>query len=408
LNILLASYYYKPHFGGVENSLYALALEYKKSGDQVLIIASDAALDKSKRLPKYEVIDDVAVYRFRHFIPWLGAFHIFAPLYDIISSYCLIRKLTKSKRIDYYIVRHYILAMALALFRPSRTSYLLPGLVKFQDTLELKQNGQSLKQKMVNSYRYFFIMKQQVWIQNYAIRRIPYLYVFSHMMVRQVIQSAGSKVMHKIRQVKPGLDLNRFKSGNKSMLKENKKWNVNDFVFLSVGRLTVHKGLDIAIDAFSILLNKYKDKGLKLMIVGDGPELQKLINLSIERQLDKESVIFEHRSDHPEEYYQLADAFMMTSISETFGQTIIEAMACGLPVVAFHSNDPVTTATSQIVIPDKHGILCEYSAQALAHAMEEIFLWDKAKRQEVTFACEEEVRAVYSWTKLSAQLVNLD
>ena len=99
-------------------------------------------------------------------------------------------------------------------------------------------------------------------------------------------------------------------------------------LLLYVGRIAPEKDLEVLLEAAGLL----NQQGLqyKLLMVGDGPSRQKLENLNID------NVLFVGYK-HGQELYDLyasADIFVFPSVTETFGNVVLEAMASGLPVVA--------------------------------------------------------------------------
>ena len=108
--------------------------------------------------------------------------------------------------------------------------------------------------------------------------------------------------------------------------------NKGDFVILYVGRLGQEKSVDVLIEAHQELAREYK---AKLLIVGDGPDMDTYKNLVHKLKID-DNVIFTGKVPWTEVtlYYQIADIFATASKSETQGLTVIEAMAASLPVVA--------------------------------------------------------------------------
>jgi len=100
-----------------------------------------------------------------------------------------------------------------------------------------------------------------------------------------------------------------------------------DDYFLMVGRLIAYKRFDIAIQAFNRL-------GLKLKIIGRGPEIKRL------KKISGPNIEFLGRV--PEEklagYYAKCRAFIFPQ-EEDFGIVAIEAMASGRPVIAYHGGD---------------------------------------------------------------------
>ncbi len=100
---------------------------------------------------------------------------------------------------------------------------------------------------------------------------------------------------------------------------------------INVGRLSNAKGHWHLIRAFKQISSEIPDS--KLIIVGDGelrPYLTKLISeLSL-----KNSVHLIGNRDNPYKYVKNSDLFVLSSVYEGFGIVLIEAMACGIPVIS--------------------------------------------------------------------------
>jgi len=74
----------------------------------------------------------------------------------------------------------------------------------------------------------------------------------------------------------------------------------------------------------------------KLLLVGDGPERQKIETLCREKNLQKH-VVFMGKITNPEKILPIADLFLLTSETESFGLSALEAMASGVPVISSNS-----------------------------------------------------------------------
>jgi len=103
-------------------------------------------------------------------------------------------------------------------------------------------------------------------------------------------------------------------------------------IILNVGRLSRVKGVDVLLEAWSALPEACR-QGSLLVIVGDGPELPRLKQISFELHLDT-TVSFVGSYSEPREYYQAADIFVLPSRAEGLSNALIEAMACALPCTA--------------------------------------------------------------------------
>lgn len=131
---------------------------------------------------------------------------------------------------------------------------------------------------------------------------------------------------------------NTFEKTGTDRLKASLGLKSSDFVLLFLGRLSREKNIETLIVKFAELSKK--DKNLKLLLVGGGPDGD-YFN-SITKKLDiEDSVIFTGMIPPKEVgyYYQLADLFCNFSISETQGLTYIEALASGLPLLVKYDDN---------------------------------------------------------------------
>lgn len=106
----------------------------------------------------------------------------------------------------------------------------------------------------------------------------------------------------------------------------------NPFTVIWVGRLSAGKGLKYAILGFEKFLQRVPSA--LMYVVGDGPYLESAQAYVNGKGLDT-SIIFTGRVDNEEmlSYYARSSVYLMTSMSEGMPRTLLEAMACGLPVV---------------------------------------------------------------------------
>jgi glycosyltransferase involved in cell wall biosynthesis len=98
-----------------------------------------------------------------------------------------------------------------------------------------------------------------------------------------------------------------------------------------IGSLVDKKGQALAIESIGLL--KQKGIDLKLNVLGDGPNLTFLKSLTKTLNVE-DQVIFHGNQDFPEQFLQRSLLYLHTAIYEPFGLVLIEAMACGLPVVS--------------------------------------------------------------------------
>ena len=102
-------------------------------------------------------------------------------------------------------------------------------------------------------------------------------------------------------------------------------------VFLHVGRLAAEKGVDVIIRAFALAREMMPARAARLVVAGAGPAEASL------REVAGPDVSFLGVLDRAKSLprlYASADAFLFSSLTETLGLVVLEAMASGLPVVA--------------------------------------------------------------------------
>lgn len=169
------------------------------------------------------------------------------------------------------------------------------------------------------------------WLERHASRymrrfygRCAHVYVPSQSMSAQMMRE-GYKDNFRLWQ--RGVDRDIFNPHQRDMRwRAEQGFDNNDIIVLFVGRLVKEKGLDFLVEA-----TKRASKAnprIKTLIVGEGPERAQL-------QLDLPDAIFTGflQGEDLARAYASADVFFNPSLTETFGNVTLEAMACGLPSV---------------------------------------------------------------------------
>lgn len=148
-------------------------------------------------------------------------------------------------------------------------------------------------------------------------------------------------------------------------------------VLLHVGRLAPEKNVQLALDTFERL--RRHESGLRMVVVGDGPLRRKL-----ELAHPAARFVGTQRGDALARHYASADVFLFPSLTETFGNVVLEALASGLALVAFDA-----AAAGQHVRDGLDGLLAQPAGgataflaaahRALAHAAPESGLRQAAR-----------------------------
>jgi len=121
------------------------------------------------------------------------------------------------------------------------------------------------------------------------------------------------------------------KTGQRETARQQLGWQPEEKIIIAIGRLSPEKGLDILLSAFARQFGS--DRGVRLILVGDGPEMATLMSLTSRLEI-AEQVVFAGFTADVARYYAAADLFVMSSHTEGFPMALLEAMAWGLPVLA--------------------------------------------------------------------------
>ena len=134
---------------------------------------------------------------------------------------------------------------------------------------------------------------------------------------------------HNLRVVARGVDTERFSPRHRDPVQRS-LWGAGDgtLVLLYVGRLAAEKNLDTLRRSFEAIRARHAD--VRLVLVGHGPLAEDL------RQRWPEAILAGPRSGlELSTHYASADLFLFPSLTETYGNVTAEALASGLPAVAF-------------------------------------------------------------------------
>lgn len=139
------------------------------------------------------------------------------------------------------------------------------------------------------------------------------------------------------------------------------------FTFLSVGSLDPNKGFDVLLRAFAAAFSG--DANVRLRIGGQGPERAKLQQFARELRIAGQLELLGSLSrEQVRTAMQCAHCFVSSSIVETFGLVLIEAMACGLWVIATDAGGPRDFVGGEV-----GELVANGDERALAQAMQRFY-----------------------------------
>lgn len=192
------------------------------------------------------------------------------------------------------------------------------GLERYSRLRKLDQKYLSLR-----SWLYLWLEKRQM--------KTPWLVSVSTAISRDVNTHYHRSA--NVVEIPPGVDLDMFSKDDLELMREKERKERNlekhELAVLFVGSAFQRKGLDRLIPAIA--------KDMRLFVVGKGDRVVKFKQMVKKYSLEK-NVIFEGITDEIKKYYALADVVVLPSKSEAFGMSVLEAMACGLPVIVSHNS----------------------------------------------------------------------
>lgn len=164
-----------------------------------------------------------------------------------------------------------------------------------------------------------------------------YLRWFHNRTVRTLVPSASQALELERRgfahvvQLARGVDGRLFQPGRRDD-ELRRQWGLGeqDIAVLHVGRLAAEKNLGLLGRAFRQLRAAHPHLHMRLIVVGDGPQRAQLA-----RELPDALFCGLQRGEELARHYASGDLFLFPSLSETFGNVVLEALASGLAVVAY-------------------------------------------------------------------------
>tara|TARA_B100000676_G_C18071647_1_gene844677 strand:- start:1954 stop:3096 length:1143 start_codon:yes stop_codon:yes gene_type:complete len=165
--------------------------------------------------------------------------------------------------------------------------------------------------------------------------------------------------------------------------------------FVSVGRLVPQKGFDILIKAIA-LVNSPK---IEVFLLGEGPLREELELLALSEGVSKQ-INFVGFQENPYQWIAKADAFILSSRFEGFPNVVLEALACGTPIISTPEPGGVKEILTDI---DRCIIADAIDAESLSRA---ILLWLDGQRNKISFEYVEKYSIKNILSQYEALLLN--
>jgi glycosyltransferase involved in cell wall biosynthesis len=359
---------YLPHVGGAERQLAALAPRIKAHGFEVIILTR-----RYSGLPPFEEIDGIPVHR----LPIPGP-KIVASLSFTFSALLLLRKLKPD-------VIH-----AHELLSPATTAIAAKRLLGTPVLVKVLRGGilgdlAKIKNRPFGSQR---IRQFRRWLDALAV------------ISREIDKELAEIGIDESKRVfiPNGVDTNRFfpaNDGEKSDLRKSLRLPTNAQIAVFTGRLAAEKRVDILLRAWNRTHESYP--ATHLVILGTGEEEESL------KSIAHSGVSFFGMVDNVPEYLRAADFFILPSNTEGLSNALLEAMACGLPIIATSVG-----GAPDLITHEKNGwLVSPDNEEALHTLLINIFSTSPSHLAEVGQAALQIILEDYTLAKTEERLVNL-
>jgi L-malate glycosyltransferase len=347
MRILFFNYEFPPLGGGAGNASYYLLKEYAKNPELKVDFVT-SSIDEKQHLLKMG--DNISIYRLPigknpENIHYQSKGEL---LRYVWKTYKFSKELMDDNKYDlthsFFTVPCGILSWLL------KRKYNLPYIISLRGS-----DVPGYSERFAALYKFITPVIKRIWKDAY------FVIANSQGLAELALKSKTEK---EIGVIPNGIDIHDFSP-------DYSKKDPNNFTIVCVSRITPRKGIRVLIQAFKIVAGRYEN--VRLLIVGDGNEKSSLEQLVMGLGL-KDKVTFTGPIAHEKvlPYYQKANIFALPSLNEGMSNTMLEALACGLPIITTD-----TGGTKELVTDNKNGFIVKMkNSYDLAEKIEK-FLLDK-------------------------------
>lgn len=310
-----------PGIGGAEYQVEVLAKAFHRSGHEVSILAP--LLDPSS--PQKEYFDRIPLER----IPYPRIKIIGALILAVKFAWRLFKTRKRFDVIHVHLVKN--LATVAGILKPVLRASLI---AKVSGAWEF--DGGVLDPALGNRLSHKFM--------NYYIKRFDCFQTISTY-TKLRLEAAGYP-SSKIQMIPNAVDMSRFPND-----RQNKNQDKADINVVFGGRMVPVKGLDILIKAWAKVIDRFGESFPRLLLVGDGPIKGQLMQLVEDYELS-DYVMFHDWMPEISSILNQADIYVQPSLQEGLPNSVLEAMAAALPIVATK-----VSGNEDLVTDNENGIL---------------------------------------------------
>ncbi len=339
MNVLFTIRYFFPFIGGTEKQALSLASQLVNRGVDVTIVTSRF----ENRWPRQELMDGVKVVR------------LFSPRIKVVGALFFLACLTG------YLIKYrncYSLIHTFQIGYTSSLSILMGFFLKKTSLLKLASSGRGgdIQRARRTPWGRFFL---------YMAKKASRIIMVSKTVEQELRSEAVDP--EKLCRISNGVNLKSYHTGgDKRQLR--KKLKIPDRkTVIYTGRLSPEKGVDFLLRSFCKVSRSIS---CQLIIIAEGPELKYILHL-IDRFALSAVVRVIPNVEEIAPYLKASDLFVLPSQFEGLSNSLLEAMACGLPVISTRVGGSI-----EIIESGVNGLLVEYNdedglSQAISHVCED-------------------------------------
>lgn len=172
--------------------------------------------------------------------------------------------------------------------------------------------------------------KWQKRIASSVLREADKIVTVSNDLKQKIIRLGINE--NKVRVIPNGVNASELKPINIMTARKKTGLPANKKIILFTGRLLKEKGLAYLVNAMSAVKKRHKDA--LLVLIGEGPFRQEIRKVVEEKKLEGSVLVLAPKPhDEIKWWFNSADLVVLPSLKEGFGVTLIEAMACGKPII---------------------------------------------------------------------------
>ena len=383
MNILhiTPSYYPAFKYGGPIQSVHLLNKTLVKKGIKVEVLTTNAGLEENKDIDinKWIFIDGVKV----KYLKYYGYEH-----YTFSPSLCL----EALKIVKNYDIVHITAVWNFPVLAGSMVSYICKKPYIISPRGSIYEKTVNIKSKNKKQLYYNLVAK-------HYLKRANAIHFTSEDEQGEILRFLGLRNFSFV--VPNGIDLSEFKEfPDRGQFKKKYPVLRDKQYVLFLSRISKKKGLDILVESLKSLADEYND--LYLVIAGPdnegyGKEVKKWLNDY--GLVDR--VIFTGMLTGKEKLQAFVDAdvFVLSSYSENFGMAVVEAMACGTPVVISNK-----VGIFNEIEQNKAGIIVDTNPESLYKGIKEL-LDDEHLRNRIAENGKRMVHEYYDIDKVADMMI---